>query len=90
MASRINVYYKCCCGAEISFDVDEYKKSWLDERMEAFANLHKLCPEQMYRKRSEYVPSFVPGVYATNGNVRIDPANNQTSFSVVPDAFCRD
>ena len=74
MASRITVHYKCCCGAEIDFDVDEYKRTWLDERLAAFSELHKECPEKMNRTLSEMRSGFVPGLYATNqvtGNVPI-------------------
>jgi hypothetical protein len=77
MAERIKVHYKCCCGAEINIDVDEYKRSWLDERVLAFSDLHKDCPEKYLKKISEIYPRFA----VTN------PISTQTLFDKVPGAM---
>lgn len=66
MAEKLKVYLKCCCGSEISVEVDEYKRSWVDQQLEKFTALHKDCPEKMTRKHTEYIQGFKPGLYATN------------------------
>jgi hypothetical protein len=77
MAERITVFLKCCCGSEINVNADEYKRTWMDARLDAWANAHSDCPKWMREQKANPTPIqplFQPGIYATMdaaGNVPI-------------------
>jgi hypothetical protein len=93
MAERIKIYLKCCCGAEISVETDEYKKNWVDEQLGKFSALHKECPDKLSRNLTETFTAFKPGMYATNNQAPVsssgpdlgapfwtDPAGKKISY----------